>query len=401
VIKRRVWLNLGVFVVGFVVMLGWLTQRIVSVKSLDRPYAISAEFTNAFGVLPNAEVTYLGVTYGQVSKVSRIPGGVRIDMQIERGRRIAEGSEASIFRKSAIGEQYVEFSPPPGDASDKGPWYRSGTRLPVSKTHVPLEFSELLRSASALVSEIPPDSVAALLEAAAVGLQGRTDSLRALAEGGDKLTASLATRTDALDRLADNGTQLTHVVAEHRGSLAQSLTDLRNVADSLRNAKGDVGVLLDRGALLLTQVAGVVANQKANLDCDLKTLELVIDSATTPARVAGLRALLRVGPVAFGRVWDARDVDTTGPFPGVWVRVGFVANPIHNPPPQFAPAKDVPPVKAVPACGSPLRPSGVNYTAASTAAPASLPPVASDGIVLLVLASVGAAMVLREAGIPR
>ncbi len=268
----------------------------------------------------------------------------------------------------------------------------------MSKTHVPLEFSEFLRSASALVSSIPPDSVAQLLEAAALGLQGRTDSLRALAEGGDKLTASLATRTDALDRLADNNTRFTHVLAEHRGSLGQSLTDLRNVADSLRNARGDVGVLLDRGATLLSQVADVVAHQKANLDCDLKTLELVGDSATTPDRLAGLGALLRVGPTAFGRVWDARDVDTTGPYPGVWVRVGFVANPVHNPPPQFAPPKDVPPVKAVPACASSLRPSGLNYTPAPIIDANALSPAATDGIVMLLLVSLGAAVVLREVG---
>jgi phospholipid/cholesterol/gamma-HCH transport system substrate-binding protein len=394
--RRRVLVNLGFFAVLFIVMIGWLTQRVVSFDRIEKPYKMAAEFTNAFGVLPNAEVTYLGVTYGRVSKVDRIPGGVRVDMEIDRGRRIPEGSDANIFRKSAIGEQYVDFEPPLGRSGDTGPWYRSGTLLPMSKTHVPLEFSELLRSASALISSIPPDAVAQLLDAAAAGLEGRTDSLRALAEGGDKLSAALASRTDALDRLADNGTALTHVVAEHRGSLGQSLTDLRNVADSLRNARGDTAVLLDRGSKLLTQVADVVAHQKGNLDCDLKTLELVTDSANTPERVAGLRALLRVGPVAFSRVWDARDVDTTGPYPGVWIRVGFVSNPVLNRPLQYVPPKDVPAVPAVPACNSSLRPSGLDYRPASTAA--SLPPAAGDGLMMLVFGSVTAAIVLRQAG---
>src|SRR5207245_1784703 len=111
-VKRRVWTNLAFFAVLFVVMIGWLTQRVISFKSLDHPYAMAAEFTNAVGVLPNAEVTYLGVTYGRVSKVTRITGGVRIDMEIDRGRRIPEGADATIFRKSAIGEQYVDFDAP-------------------------------------------------------------------------------------------------------------------------------------------------------------------------------------------------------------------------------------------------------------------------------------------------
>ena len=394
--RRRVWVNLAFFGLMFVIMLGWLTQRVVSFDTLENPYSLSAEFSNAFGVLPNAEVTYLGVTYGRVSKVERIPGGVRVDMEIDRGRRIPAGSDASIFRKSAIGEQYVDFLPPPGGGGTE--WYRKGTLIPMSKTHVPLEFSEFLRSASALISSVPPDAVAQLLEAAAVGLDGRTDSLRALAEGGDKIGAALASRTDALDRLAENNTRLTHVVAQHRGSLGQSLTDLREVADSLRNARGDVSVLLERGSKLLTQVADVVGHHKGDLDCDLKTLELVIDTATTPERVEGLRALLRVGPVAFSRVWDARDVDTTGPYPGLWIRVGFLANPVENRPAQYVPPKDVPPVKAVPECKSSVRPSGVNYAAGSTAAPVTIPPVAGDGLLLVVLGSIGAAIVLRQSG---
>lgn len=394
--RRRVFVNLMFFVVLFAVMVAWLTQRVVTFNQIAKPYTISAEFANAFGVLPNAEVTYLGVTYGRISKVERIPGGVRVDMEIEKGHRIPDGSDANIFRKSAIGEQYIDFSPPAGDTGDKGPWYRSGALIPMSKTHVPLEFSELLRSASALISSIPPDAVAQLLDAAATGLVGRADSLRSLAEGGDKLAAALASRTDALNRLADNGTSLTHVVAAHRGDLGQSLTDLRNVADSLRNAHGDVGVLLDRGSKLLTQVANVVADQKGNLDCDLKTLELVTDSATTPERVAGLRALLKVGPTAFSRVWDARDVDTTGPFPGLWLRVGFVSNPVMNRPLEYDPTRDVPAVPAVPACASPLKPSGLNYKPAAYSRPLSSSPMLGIGLVLLVALAMGS-YIVRDA----
>ena len=231
----------------------------------------------------------------------------------------------------------------------------------MSKTHVPLEFSELLRSASALISSIPPDALADLLEAAALGLEGRTDSLRALAEQGDRLTAALVTRTAALDRLAVNNTRLTKVVADHRGALGQSLTDLRELAESLRTSAGDTNVLLTRGARLHHADWPMwSSHQKGNLDCDLKTLELVVDTTSTPERVRGSGALLEVGPVAFSRVWDARDVDTTGPSPGVWVRVGLVTQPA-NPPVQYVPAKEPPTVRTVPACASTLRPSGVDY----------------------------------------
>ena len=358
--SRRVFLNLIVFLILFFIMIGWAVTNVVSVRGIDRPYPIAAMFSNAFGVLPNAEVTYLGVEYGRINKVERVEGGVRVEMEIKRDHVIPEGSTANIYRKSAIGEQYVDFSPPP-DYEGGGPFYKKGTVLPLERTTVPLEFSELLRSASELISAVPPEAVSTLLREASVGLQGRTDSLRELTQSGDRLAATLAERTETLDRLATNNTRLTHVVTEHRGSLGQAVTDLRQVADSLKNARGDVSVLLARGSQLLGQTADLVAKHKGNLDCDLKTLERVIDETTTPYRLNGLRALLEFGPKAFDQLWDTRDVETVGPHPGVWVRVGFIANPRHNPPAQFVPPKELPAVREIPACVSPLSSTGAAY----------------------------------------
>ena len=358
--SRRVALNLVVFLILFFIMVGWAVRNVVSVEQIDRPYPLSATFSNAFGVLPNAEVTYLGVTYGRVSKVERVEGGVRVDMEIKRNSKIPDGSTANIYRKSAIGEQYVDFSPPPNHG-EGGPYYKSGTVLPLERTTVPLEFSELLRSASALISAVPPEAVSTLLQEASAGLEGRTDSLRELTQSGDRLAATLAARTEALDRLATNNTRLTSVVTDHRGSLGEAITDLRAVADSLKNARGDVSVLLARGSQLLGLTADLVAKHKGNLDCDLKTLELVIDETTTPYRLNGLRALLEFGPTAFDQVWDTRDVETAGPHPGVWVRVGFIANPTYNRPDQYVPPKELPPPREVTPCVSPLSSTSADY----------------------------------------
>jgi phospholipid/cholesterol/gamma-HCH transport system substrate-binding protein len=385
--SRRVVLNLGFFTLIFAVMLYWAINNVVSVDSIDQPYKLSAQFSNAFGVLPNAEVTYLGVAYGQVTKVERVKGGVIVNMQIRKGKQIPEGSTANISRKSAIGEPYIDFDPPdtPSDSM-----YKPGTLVPLRNTRIPLEFSELLRSASALIEAVPPDAVATLLEEASLALQGRTESLRTFTESGDRLSASLAERTEALDRLATNNTRLTRVVTEHRKSLGQAVSDLRQVADSLDAAKGDVSVLLDRGARLLGQTADIVSRQKGNLDCTLKVLELVVDRTTTPEQLAYLEALLRIGPKAFEQVWAAREVDTTGPYPGVWVRVGFLANPTYNRAVQFVPPKELPAPNAVTLCASPLvgtgsyRPSAASGGVVGRLAATGGPTAAVAGLALIV-----------------
>lgn len=388
--SRRIYVNLAVFAAAFFVMVAWLAQNVVSFNAIDNPYKISAEFENAFGILPNAEVTYLGVQYGRVSDVDLVTGGVRVEMEIKRGKKIPEGSTAGISRKSAIGEQYVDFVPPAGGGS--GASYESGAHLTRDQTTVPLEFSEFLRSASNLVASVPPESLRVLLHEAAVGLNGRTDSLRALAEAGATFSDTLAARTEALDRLAVNNTRLTRTLAEHRGSFGQSLTNLRQVAGSLRNAQGDTSALLDQGSQFLGQTADIVAARKNDLSCSLKVLELLVDETTTNARLAGLRALLAIGPRAFAGVWDSRDVEADGP----WLRVGFIANPVLNKPDQYVPPRELPAVAAPAACPALLANTGVDYRPApdGSSLPATGAPWAVAGGLVLLAATV----VIRGAG---
>src|SRR4051812_605609 len=113
--KRRVYINLAVFGLAFFGMIFWAINQIVSVDAVDKPYELTAEFSNAVGVASNAEVTYLGVNAGLVSGVHRDPAtkSVRLTMKMKHDSHIPEGSTANVFRKSAIGEPYVDFEPPP------------------------------------------------------------------------------------------------------------------------------------------------------------------------------------------------------------------------------------------------------------------------------------------------
>jgi hypothetical protein len=214
----------------------------------------------------------------------------------------------------------------------------------------------------------------------------------------------LVQRSAALDRLATNGTSLTHTFTAHSQSLSQSLADLRLVAESLKNARGNTTILLQRGAQLLGTAADLVAAHKADLDCDLKTLELVTDVTTTQHNLAGLQTVLTASPVAFGDLWDASDVD---PIPGYptdpispvkrWVRVGFKVNPGYNQAPQFVPPHVLPPVAEVPACVSPLHAGAADYVPASAGGPGVF--LASTGgtaVIGVGLALLAAALILRE-----
>lgn len=402
--NKRIIANLVTFFVVGGLFLVWAATSLVKLDAINKPYKVKADFANAVGLLPGSEVDYLGVTYGTVSAVERIDGGVRVTMKLDHNKKVPANSSANIFRKSALGEQYIEFDPPDG-YSGGGPYYATkNTVIPMSRTTVPLEFSELLKSASRLISAIPPDAVNTLVHEAAVGVNGRVDSFRGLADAGDKLSEMLVQRSAVLDRLATNNTRLTHVFTEHSDSFASSVSDLRNIAESLKNARGDTSILLQRGSQLLGTAADLVAKHKADLDCDLKTLELLTDVTTTPQNLQGLQTVLSVGPIGFADLWDASDVDPIPSYPHDpispvkrWERVGFKVNPGYNPAPQFVPPHVLPPVAEVPACVSPLHANAPDYVPASVNGPnAVLASTGGTAAAGFALALIAAALILRE-----
>lgn len=394
--SKRTIANLGVFLFVFVVLLWWATSNILSVRALEKPYSIKAQFPAASGVLPKAEVAYLGVHYGTVTDVSREPGQVIVTMDIQRGKRIPKESIARIFRKSAIGEPYIDFQPTerfdPKAGDDA--YYAKGDTVPQDKTQNPIEFSELLKTASALLANIDPNKAGSLVHELALALDGRSDSLRQITQATDRLASTFAAKTDVLDRLATNNTAITRVLAANAGELGQSITNLRQVADALQNANGDVTVLLDQGRQLVGRLADLVSNEKANLDCTLRGLADVNRVAGAPANLAATSVLLAQGPAGFRTLEKTIDVEPDGP----WVRVNLIAQ-VGSPAGQYSQRLELPPVPTPSPCTSTLKPTatGVDFVpsqalAASegrTVLPATGRDAALASVALLLAAGLG------------
>ncbi len=363
--RSRVRLNLLFFVVLFAFLLFEATRSIITVGQVTHPYQLSAVFTDANGVVAHDEVDYLGVAYGEVSSVSRDPadGGAIVKMAMTKGRQIPMGSVAHLDLKSTLGEQYVNFEPPAGYTGSHGPYYPPGFEIPVKDTTTPVQFSQLLQSATSLLQAIPADQLRSLIANLAVSLQGTADSLRVLVQSGDQLSGALASKTQAINQLLTNSTRLVRVVTDHRVSLDQSLVDLTQVAATLQSIQPTTLRLLDTADPLLRSVANVVAAAQGHLDCTLKGLNPLLDLTSNPRKLQELATLLDVGPRAFTGINDSVDFDA-GPsgtgLRGAWLRVGVTLNS-NNPAVLYNPVHTFPLPQATPSCTSALHPVAGDY----------------------------------------
>jgi len=403
--RSRVRLNLIFFGILFVVLLVEATRALITVGQITHPYTLNAIFTDANGVVAHDEVDYLGVSYGEVSSVSRDPAaaGAIVHMAMTKGRQIPMGSVAHLDLKSTLGEQYVNFQPPAGYTGTSGPYYPKGFTVPVANTTTPVQFSELLKSATTLLQAIPPDQLQSLVGQLAVALQGTADSLRSLVQSGDRLSGALVTKTQAINDLITNSTKLVHIVTQHRGSLDQSLVDLTQVAATLQAIQPTANHLLDTANPLFQTLANLVAAAQGNLDCTLKGLNPLLDLTSTPTKLKELSTLLDVGPKAFAGINDSVDFDS-GPagtsLSGAWLRVGLVVNQ-NKPAVLYSPVHTFPAAVAIPSCASTLRPVSGDYRPTNISArfpllPSDLPGSAADAlsgvaVALLALAFAGRA----------
>lgn len=291
--NRRIYLNLGFFVVLGIVMTVWAFSTIIKLDAITKPYRVSAEFVSSPGLIRGFDVAYLGVRVGKVGDVQLAPGKIIVGLDIDKEIRLPKASTAEVRRKSAIGEPYVELSPPATGVN--GPSLAAGDVIPLSKTTVPLDYKRLFEGVGKLLAAVPPKDAKTITHELAVALDGRSSSIRSIIEDAHDLTGTLADNSQVLDDLSVQLTQLTHTLAGRKDKLASGITDLSTVTATLRESRTDLDAFLDQGPGVFAQLDRAIKRARPGLSCLLTAAGLPhkpVFSAETERNVHHLLAIM-------------------------------------------------------------------------------------------------------------
>ncbi|GAB2837138.1 hypothetical protein GCM10022221_40550 [Actinocorallia aurea] len=316
--RPRILINLVSFAVLGVVLVVWALTSIVTVDALRQPFTVEAEFASSPGLRTDLEVAYLGVRVGSVDTVRLEEGKVVVAMHMDKGVEVPSNSGAAVLRKSAIGEPYIEISPPPSSPARS---LRQGDVIPLDRTKVAVEYKALFEGAGDLLSAVDPDDAQTLVHELATGLEGRDTTIRDLLGDAHQLTGTLADNAETLDSLAKELTELTGILADGGPELANGLDGLATATGALSERREALNTILEKGPGFMREVNALLNESRPGLSCLLTALGTPAPSVFTPAASRQLGHALGLVTTRFPKL--VKNVIEKGPN-GDYARVTMV-----------------------------------------------------------------------------
>ncbi|HYP23822.1 MAG TPA: MCE family protein [Actinomycetota bacterium] len=315
--KTKVKVNVVAFVVLGVGLSYAMATQVLSV--LQDRYSVVATFPDAGGVFTNQEVTYRGITVGQVGKMSVVEDGVDIELLIDEGTKIPEDDvEARVMFKSAVGEQFVDLLP----GSDDGPYLADGSRIPLEQTSIPVSTQDLLATLQSVLEGVPPEALAGAIDSAGEGLAGRGDDIATILDSMARLAGLFGDRAPEVQGILRNGTKVGEAFVASREDFAAAVRDLVIVSETLQGSTDELRRLLVGANVTSEELVGLIRESRPDLHQTIADLAEINDIQVEKSNA--LKALFEYLPRGLGNV-----VKTFEPATGM-IRFGLVTDTANH-----------------------------------------------------------------------
>jgi virulence factor Mce-like protein len=228
-----------------------------------------AVFSRTVQLFPDGKVRVLGVDVGHIDAIQNTKDGVDVTFEIDRADvKLPKDVEAAVVPASLLGERYVQLFP----AYSSGPSLDPGSTIPMSRTGVPAEPDELLRSLQDYLGAIDPNTVTRFVENAATVLKGNGDNLNTLIENGARVMETLSSKGDDLAGLITQLDILTKALSTRQQAIGDLIRTYGTVAHTLNDNRsaleGTISGLNDASV----QLASLLLAHKTTLNADIDSL---------------------------------------------------------------------------------------------------------------------------------
>jgi phospholipid/cholesterol/gamma-HCH transport system substrate-binding protein len=275
----------------------------VSFTDKPSPRHVSAYFSRAVSIYKGSEVRVMGVKIGTVTSV--VPEGdqVRVSMEYDPQYKLPAGAKAAIITPTLTADRFVQIAP----SYTGGPQLKDGARIALPDTGTPVELDRISQALSDLTQALGPNgankdgSLNTLLTAGTKVLRGNgqlgNQTIKNLSEAvqafGDnsgplfdsvknmsQLTTTLAANDRFVDGFMDDLSSVSTELAGDRGQLAAALDALAKAVGTVRTFVHDNKGMVESDVRQLTEILGVLAKRKDELNTATRIGALGLDNLT-------------------------------------------------------------------------------------------------------------------------
>lgn len=215
----------------------------------NQPYKVTVVLPAGGGIYSEAAVTYRGVEVGKVSGLHLEPNDVRVDLAIEKGRRIPTNVKASVKELTAAAEQYMDLVPttPPGPQTAATSYLKSGAVITNATT--PVSVGTLLDNVNSLVDSVHASDLNTITSNLATGLNQEGPDLRAIINDSQTLIQALNSVVPQTVSLINTGNQVLNTFNTTGPDFNTLAAGLNRLSGTVAAANNNVSALLSNGAV--------------------------------------------------------------------------------------------------------------------------------------------------------
>lgn len=275
-LNRRTWIQLSILTLVTVVSCGAMAFNFMKLPATlfgIGEYKVTVDLPQSGGLYETSVVTYRGTDVGQVKTVGVTATGVRAVLAMRSGVKVPSAVQASVHSRSAIGEQYIELTPQPGNEDGQhSRTLRDGDVITAGHVDVPVDIGHLLDMTNRALQAIPRDNLRTVIDQTnrAVGglgpeLSRIVDGSTALAVASGRTVDPLAALIDQSPPVLDSQVQTSGAIATWAGHTAAIMAQFKAQDTAVRDllTQGTSGI--EEGRAMLDRVTPALPVLFANL----------------------------------------------------------------------------------------------------------------------------------------
>lgn len=272
---RNTGLKLTAFTLFTILVTFWLASIIGNLQLFNDTYGLSAEFSDATGILNGDPVKIGGVTVGKVTHFEVDGGIATLDMEIQGDLDyLPTNTVAEVKYRNLLGQRVINLVEPEAPSSDV---LADGDTIPVENTIPALDLSTVFENLQPLIQTTNPEEINTVARAVLKVFKGREGDLAGILGNLGDISDTLAGRDQRLARLIGNLNSVTKVLNRQSGDIRVSLGRFSELMNSLADATPTIRSVVHRLNDFSTQFGGILARNRADLDQEIGDLSIILD----------------------------------------------------------------------------------------------------------------------------